>query len=330
MNPLISIIIPVYNAESYINTTLESALGQTYNNIEVIAVDDGSVDNSFEILKEYENKYPNFRALHQNNMNASIARNRGIEYAKGDYFYFLDADDVAKKDAIEKLVTKAIISEADIVIGNMDEVTEDGEFVRTNQFFDEEGEDSDLFKFLDVMPAPPNKLYSAKIVRENDITFGNVRLGQDLNFYYKFLLKAKRIAFITDIVYSWRIVNNSMSRVKSFNLFDIVNSFKDIRKFYQINDAMETYNDYILMYEYAHYYHQMDKQIYYADKNARKLIIRYFRYHMKALGNLKDCKNYDTFAPMCKKANLKLKLSFIYATSMYALFYKKKNAGLLE
>lgn len=330
MNPLVSIIIPVYNAESYINATLESALGQTYNNIEVIAVDDGSVDNSFEILKEYENKYSNFRALHQNNMNASIARNRGIEFAKGDYFYFLDADDVAKKDAIEKLVTKAIKSEADIVIGNMDEVTEDGEFVRTNQFFDEEGEDSDFSKFLDIMPAPPNKLYSGKIIRDNSLTFGNVRLGQDLNFYYKFLLKAKKIAYISDVVYSWRIVSNSMSRVKSFNLFDIVYSFKDIRKFYQINDAMETYNDYILMYEYAHYYHQMDKQMYYADRKARKLIIQYFKYHMNALGNLKGCKNYEELASMHRKANLKLKLSFIYATRMYASFYKKKNAGLLE
>ncbi|WP_100629626.1 glycosyltransferase family 2 protein [Algoriphagus formosus] len=100
--PLVSIIIPVYNKALFVGRTLESALGQTYPNTEIILVDDGSIDNSFEILKAYFEKYPDRIVLiNQENLGVSAATNRGIVASKGDYIQFLDADDLISPDKIE-------------------------------------------------------------------------------------------------------------------------------------------------------------------------------------------------------------------------------------
>ncbi|WP_288373832.1 glycosyltransferase family 2 protein [uncultured Algoriphagus sp.] len=103
--PLVSIIIPVYNKALFVSSTLESALGQTYPNTEIILVDDGSIDNSFEILKAYFEKYPDRIVLiNQENLGVSAATNRGIVASKGDYIQFLDADDLISPDKIEKQI----------------------------------------------------------------------------------------------------------------------------------------------------------------------------------------------------------------------------------
>lgn len=104
-DPLVSIIIPVYNKAAYIRETLDSALQQTYSNTEIILVDDGSTDGSFEILKEYYTKYPNkINLINQENKGVSVATNVGIQVANGEYFQFLDADDLMSSNKIEKQV----------------------------------------------------------------------------------------------------------------------------------------------------------------------------------------------------------------------------------
>jgi glycosyltransferase involved in cell wall biosynthesis len=101
-DPLVSIIIPVYNKEAYIRETLDSALGQTYSNTEIILVDDGSTDGSFEILKEYLEKNPDkINLIDQDNQGVSVSTNVGIHASKGEYIQFLDADDLMSSDKIE-------------------------------------------------------------------------------------------------------------------------------------------------------------------------------------------------------------------------------------
>ena len=102
MNPLVSIIIPVYNSERYIGKTLQSILRQTYDNKEIIIVDDESTDNSYAIAKSYETI--NCKVIHQKNGGAAIARNTGLAHASGDYIQFLDVDDFLSVDKIEKQV----------------------------------------------------------------------------------------------------------------------------------------------------------------------------------------------------------------------------------
>lgn len=101
---LISIVIPVYNAEKYLSRCLESILSQTYKNIEVIIVNDGSTDKSQQIIKTYQKKSKKVRVFNQGNVGVSKARNLGIKYCKGDYILFLDSDDWIDEDYIEKSI----------------------------------------------------------------------------------------------------------------------------------------------------------------------------------------------------------------------------------
>ena len=102
-NSLITIIIPVYNIEKYLRKCIESVIEQTYKNIEIILVDDGSMDNSGEICDQYKEKDSRILVIHKRNGGLSDARNSAIDIAKGKYLFFLDGDDYIEKDSIEYL-----------------------------------------------------------------------------------------------------------------------------------------------------------------------------------------------------------------------------------
>ena len=115
-HPNISIIIPVYNGEKYIRQCLDSVINQTYAEIEIICIDDGSTDNTPAILEEYAARDDRFVIVHQENKFAGVARNKGIDVAKGNYLYFLDADDYIDKSFCEVMIEAAESSHADITI----------------------------------------------------------------------------------------------------------------------------------------------------------------------------------------------------------------------
>ena len=112
--PLISIIIPAYNIENYIAKCLDSLLNQTYKNLEIIVVDDGSSDNTGKIVDDYVLRYKNIKAIHKKNGGVSSARNSGIDVANGEYIGFVDGDDIVDKEMFEILMDNAIKYEADI------------------------------------------------------------------------------------------------------------------------------------------------------------------------------------------------------------------------
>ena len=124
---IVSIIIPVYQAEKWLRTTVESVIHQTYVDVEIILIDDGSVDASGEICDELEKRFSFVHVLHKKNEGVSIARNAGLELATGDYVLFLDADDVILEGALEKLVLTADTYNADIVLFEFYKMSFDGE-----------------------------------------------------------------------------------------------------------------------------------------------------------------------------------------------------------
>ena len=123
-NIKVSVILPVYNGEKYIKKCMESLISQTLKEIEIICVDDGSVDGTLEALKEYEN-LDNVTVITQENAGAGAARNKGISYAKGEYLSFLDADDIFEKDMLEVAYNKAVEDKADMVVFNSDQYYEE-------------------------------------------------------------------------------------------------------------------------------------------------------------------------------------------------------------
>ena len=125
MEPLVSIVIPVYNVENFVKDTLSSVCNQTYKNIEIICVDDGSTDNSLSVLNFYSEKDKRIKVLSQSNSGVSAARNNGIRAAEGEYICFLDSDDFMHPQNVELQVKAITDSGADIVYCRFKNVPED-------------------------------------------------------------------------------------------------------------------------------------------------------------------------------------------------------------
>ena len=125
-NDMISIIIPIYNVEKYLEKCLDSILNQTYKNLEIILIDDGSTDNSPNICNSYCEKDKRIKIIHKNNEGVSSARNKGIELSKGKYIVFIDSDDYVSNEHIEVLYDCIISNNVDLVISNLIDISEDG------------------------------------------------------------------------------------------------------------------------------------------------------------------------------------------------------------
>ena len=277
----VSIIIPNYNCSKYLEECLSSIENQTIKNIEVIIVDDGSTDNSVEIInKHINNSKLNIRLITQYNQNASVARNRALSEATGDYLYFLDSDDILYDNKVlEKLLTE--IEGNDLVIGNYKIIDENSNIISEYKNSDEILQYENNFKYCNISPVPSNKLYKSKIIRENNIFFSNIRIGQDLNFYLKYLLKCKKIKILNDYIYSYRIVSNSMSRIKNLNFLDIHNNFLEIKKFYNNSGNEIEYKKYITPIEIKHYRYQLVRINNSKIHSERKMIFNNFNYYVK-------------------------------------------------
>ena len=134
----VSVVIPVYNMETYIEECLDSIFSQTLKEIEVLCIDDGSTDRSYEILKKYREKYKNLIVFRQQNQGAGIARNKGIQCANGEYICFMDPDDYyAQEQALELLYRNAKENHAVICGGDIVGVLQNGMLERQGRWFSE-------------------------------------------------------------------------------------------------------------------------------------------------------------------------------------------------
>lgn len=137
----ISVIIPVYNSEKYVRRCIDSVIAQTYQNWEMILVDDGSVDNSLAILQEYENKDTRVNVVHQDNAGPGSARNTGIACATGEYIVFIDSDDRVNKEYFRKLSMK----KEDVVFIDVNQVDEKFRLLKSEQMSSYRGLSKDRF-----------------------------------------------------------------------------------------------------------------------------------------------------------------------------------------
>lgn len=219
LNEMISVIIPCYNLAGYTRKCLDSILGQTYTELEVIAVDDGSVDETPEILEEYAKKDNRVVVIHQKNAGAGKAINKGIEAANGKYMTFVDNDDWIEPDMYEKLHTALVDNQADMAVCNFNLVYEDHTdycySYMKNEVVDVWEDVYGYFSRYCACPQPNNytwtRLYKAEIIKGSDVRFEMFRLGADTLFNFKLLPRVKRVAFIEDGLYNY--VQRSSSSV---------------------------------------------------------------------------------------------------------------------
>ncbi len=228
-NIKVTVIMPVYNEESYLAVALDSVLTQTLSDIELICIDDGSTDSSLEILKEYHGKDERVRILTENNAGPALARNNGIRRARGEFLAFLDADDFYEPTFLEKLYELAKSESLDIAIARYDfynssqskfEATSGADYSRIY----EPGKVTSKSEHPDKILASSissawNKLYNKSFVVDNGLSFlTGVRIYEDVYFAVNSMALAQRIGKVHEVLMHHRI-HSEQSRAKMFDRY---------------------------------------------------------------------------------------------------------------
>ena len=242
-NELISVIIPIYNVENYLRRSIESVIEQKYKNLEIILVDDGSTDNSYNICEEYKNKDKRVIVIHKENGGLSSARNAGIEIAKGETIAFLDADDFISDECISELFRIMNKYDADIAECDVEKVDEDK--VQTYRFSFEAKDDSFCLEKDDALKRihdddfsiclrsviASNKLYKKKLFQETKYPLN--KLHEDEFTTFKLYYNSTKVAFTNKKMYAYVQRKNSIMH-KEFSLrrLDALEAYDNYMKFF--------------------------------------------------------------------------------------------------
>lgn len=274
--PLVSIIMPVYNSEQFLARSIHSVINQTYENIELICIDDGSVDLSLNILNKIKREFPKKRikVISQKNLGPAAARNKGLDKAKGKYVAFLDSDDFIELDTYAKLVNTAMKTDADIVVfgGLMfpDNVSENQWIVTKLTTPDRVYNTADAGKKALLAEESSKPFIWQHFIKRELIESNpqlrmneNFKLGEDQIFIFSYFPRAKKVVYISDKLYRYRIrgCGSIMTEYKNFPVtkfrchLDIV---KNILIYWKNNDISDINGDmisYFLNFLYEDFRH---------------------------------------------------------------------------
>ena len=218
----ISVIVPVYNVSKYLSFCIESIINQTYKNLEIVLINDGSSDDSGKICDKYAKKDERIKVIHQKNMGVSNTRNLGIKLSSGEYLTFVDSDDVLNYKCIELLISK--ISENTFVMGKIS-LFEKEILNNNNRDKDFELSDNNLIILAEmrIINSPCCRLYNTKILKDNNILFdNNLSLGEDLLFNLEYMNYVNRVYILNQNLYYYRRLNNdSLSSKYNKNMKEI-------------------------------------------------------------------------------------------------------------
>lgn len=233
MKPLVSIIVPVYNVESYLKKCINSLINQSYLNIEILLIDDGSIDNSGMICEQYAKKHNNVYVYHKKNTGLGLTRNYGLSYAKGKYITFVDSDDYAEKDLIKRLIAPILNdSSIDTVIGGFTRINDSGRILaqksNISTMYEKSKVKNELFPRMlgslpdskdTLKPSVWNCLYSKKIIDQYGLKFVSERklISEDIEWDSHYFEYAKKVKLINSVSYYYRLNPNSLSRKIDFS-----------------------------------------------------------------------------------------------------------------
>ena len=238
---LVSIIIPIYKVEQYLVDCIQSVCNQTYKNIEIILVNDGSPDNCGKICDDYAKKDKRISVIHKENGGLSDARNNGINIARGDYITFIDSDDYVETTFIEELYNAIEKNNSDISICNINVVDENGNKIGKLGFKDNIIVDGKQIvkgiceqKNIVESIVAWNKMYSSKILKKYKYPVGKIHEDEFLT--YKILYQAESVAIINKYLYNYRKNNQSIVG-KKFNQqrLDLLEALSERLGFYKNN-----------------------------------------------------------------------------------------------
>jgi len=297
---LISVIVPIYNVEKYLKKSIESIINQTYKNIDILLVDDGSKDKYGEICDTYMEKDSRIKVIHQENMGQSIARNKGIEKSTGEYIIFVDSDDYIYEEYIDILYNLLKENNADISACGYEYFYEDKvseKFVNTDKKKLQNREEL-LISMNTVLGEMYvvvwGKLYKKELF--NGIEFPNMKISEDYVVLYKLYSKIKK-AVITENKMYYYFRNNSESLTYKLKEDFYVNNFKvlDREKEFLLEKELPKAIPYVMktkLYWIIEYYTNYKSKLSNAEK---KDIIREYRKTYKDIKGIKLSKMYKIF-----------------------------------
>ena len=237
----ISIIVPVYNVEKYLNKCLDSLVNQTLKDIEIIVVNDGTKDNSQKIIDEYVKKYPKLvKSYIKENGGLSDARNYGIKYATGEYISFVDSDDYVDADLFEKMYNVATLEKSEVVACPVKYIYKDKISHRDFNMllFNKSIKDSPKI-LLEVKSYAPNKIYKRNFWLKHKFEFPS-QYFEDSALIYNVLLAANKVSAINDGYYYYNRINEvSITKIADDRAYDIFKSCDSILSYYKKNKAYD-------------------------------------------------------------------------------------------
>ena len=252
----VSVIVPVYNVEKYLEKCLDSLVNQTLKDIEIIVVNDGTKDNSQEIIDKYAKKYPKkVKGFIKENGGQSSARNYGLEYAKGEYIGFVDSDDYVELDMFEKLYNKAKEDDFDISICNLNfvyEDTDDKKEFSINMNSDLTDKESLRKHMINIYPVVWNKIYKKSLFETSKLKFKEKVWFEDVEFLYKLVPYVKSVGVIDDYLYNYLQRQGSVTNTFDKRLYNYVENLNGIVDFYKEKDFYDYYKK-ELEYVYVRY-----------------------------------------------------------------------------
>ncbi len=235
MEEKVSVVVPVYNLSEYLASCLDSIIGQSYGNIEIICVNDGSVDSASDILEKYEQFDPRVKVISTAHKGAASARNTGMSAACGKYILFVDSDDYISSVAVERLVHNAEKNKSDVVIFdyiwknfqtngvNLETIKSFKEYYKDKPFsIDKMGSLS--YKLVPV--ALWTKFYNADFLKDNGITFNDGKIFEDIPFWADVYVKAKRITYLNEPLYFYNLRLESILNNRGDKVFDIISAYE--------------------------------------------------------------------------------------------------------
>ena len=305
----VSIIVPVWNVQEYLRKCLDSLVNQTFDNYEILVINDGSPDNSDLIIEEYVKKYPDLiKSLKKENGGQASARNLGLSRANGEYILFVDSDDWVDKTIVEKLYNRAINTNSDIVICNAYSVQNDK--ILPYQLFGNYSKDLKKNYIVSCEGACWGQLIKRSIIVDNNLYFLEHHFYEDIAVIPSLCLFTRNIAYLNENLYYYLIRSGSTMKQVTYNksLEDIFDSLEYLSNIFKKNNS------------YKKYYNELE--YIYIEHLLHAASLRFFKFE-----------KYDELSKIVKimrdefpkwKGNIYYKKKDLKHKIVCGLFYKKK------
>ncbi len=332
-NPKISVIVPVYNTEKYLESSLRSIMNQTYSNLEIICVNDGSTDNSLELLKLMQQEDERIIIIDKENEGQGISRNKGMEKATGEWISFIDSDDTLEPDAYEKIV-KNISDEVDMVHFGIQMLYEEGKLkIKTdNEYYDIKYDgltEVPKSKIHKIDGSASNKLFKKSIIDKYNIRFKNI-LYEDFQFSMQYISVIDKIFYMPDKLYNY-LRRGGSTMTSTFQLspraIDHLHALEGVIDFIIKNNRLEEYKrplrKLFMSYYGASIKYSTNEMIPQIVKKSEEMYTRYTFLHSKIVKKYEN--NTLIYVP-----NIEKRASSAIFQKLFSLKYEYINYKLFK